>query len=131
MVIDELKIIQIKDDLGNVYDLKANFKALKKMNKLIKDIKIENQSVSDFFNAISMFYTNVAWRLELLPYFVLSMIDDDNITLEHVEEHILGMTITRVQQMVGIIFEIMQIELNTNKKDDEEGEDKPKKNKKK
>ncbi len=111
--LDELKVLKIYADDGKEYKLKADFGALKRLNNLMSDFKVDDLYISNAFDCIDKFLNQVRFRIVLLPYFIKAMAINDDLTIEYIEEHILGMNFKRIGQAINVIFELLSIEFKT------------------
>ena len=122
-LLDEKKIIKVKYR-DKELELKADFKAFKKLNKL----------TGNAFLAVNQFSLDADSRLELLPTFIQAMCSED-LTLEEIEEEILGLNYVKVMQTADIVFSLLNLELSneveTEEKMIDESEKKLKKTQKK
>ena len=122
-MIDEKKIIKVKYR-DKELELKADFRAFKKLNKL----------TGNAFLAVNQFSLDADSRLELLPTFIQAMCSED-LTLEEIEEEILGLNYVKVMQTADIVFSLLNLELSneveTEEKMTDESEKKLKKTQKK
>ena len=122
-MLDEKKIIKVKYK-DKELELKADFRAFKKLNKL----------TGNAFLAVNQFSLNADSRLELLPTFIQAMCSED-LTLEEIEEEILGLNYVKVMQTADIVFSLLNLELSneieTEEKTVDESEKKLKKTQKK
>ena len=122
-MLDEKKIIKVKYK-DKELELKADFRAFKKLNKL----------TGNAFLAVNQFSLDADSRLELLPTFIQAMTDED-LTLEEIEEEILGLNYVKVMQTADIVFSLLNLELSneveTEEKTVDESEKKLKKTQKK
>lgn len=122
-MLDEKKIIKVKYK-DKELELKANFRAFKKLNKL----------TGNAFLAVNQFSLDADSRLELLPTFIQAMCSED-LTLEEIEEEILGLNYVKVMQTADIVFSLLNLELSneveTEEKTVDESEKKLKKTQKK
>ena len=122
-MLDEKKIIKVKYK-DKELELKADFRAFKKLNKL----------TGNAFLAVNQFSLNADSRLELLPTFIQAMCCED-LTLEEIEEEILGLNYVKVMQTADIVFSLLNLELSneveTEEKTVDESEKKSKKAQKK
>ena len=122
-MLDEKKIIKVKYK-DKELELKADFRAFKKLNKL----------TGNAFLAVNQFSLDADSRLELLPTFIQAMTDED-LTLEEIEEEILGLNYVKVMQTAYIVFSLLYLELSneveTEEKMMDESEKKLKKTQKK
>ena len=122
-MLDEKKIIKVKYR-DKELELKADFRAFKKLNKL----------TGNAFLAVNQFSLNADSRLELLPIFIQAMCSED-LTLEEIEEEILGLNYVKVMQTADIVFSLLNLELSneieTEEKTVDESEKKLKKTQKK
>jgi hypothetical protein len=100
-MLDEKKIVEIQYKENKV-NLSANFKAFKKLNKIS----------GNAFLVIDEFANDVEKRLEHLPILIQSMADVE-LTLDEIENEILGMEYIKVMQMANVIFSILNAELTT------------------
>lgn len=122
-MLDEKKIIKVKYK-NKELELKADFRAFKKLNKL----------TGNAFLAVNQFFVDADSRLELLPTFIQAMCSED-LTLEEIEEEILGLNYIKVMQTADIVFSLLNLELSneveTEEKMTDESEKKSKKTQKK
>ena len=122
-MLDEKKIIKVKYK-DKELELKADFRAFKKLNKL----------TGNAFLAVNQFSLDADNRLELLPTFIQAMCSED-LTLEEIEEEILGLNYVKVMQTADIVFCLLNLELSneveTEEKMTDESEKKLKKTQKK
>ena len=122
-MLDEKKIIKVKYK-DKELELKADFMAFKKLNKL----------TGNAFLAVNQFSLNADSRLELLPIFIQAMANED-LTLKEIEEEILGLNYVKVMQTADIVFSLLNLELSneveTEEKMTDESEKKLKKTQKK
>ena len=122
-MLDEKKIIKVKYR-DKELELKADFRAFKKLNKL----------TGNAFLAVNQFSLDADSRLELLPTFIQAMCSED-LTLEEIEEEILGLNYVKVMQTADIVFCLLNLELSneveTEEKMTDESEKKLKKTQKK
>ena len=122
-MLDEKKIIKVKYR-DKELELKADFRAFKKLNKL----------TGNAFLAVNQFSLDADSRLELLPTFIQAMCSED-LTLEEIEEEILGLNYVKVMQTADIVFSLLNLELSneieTEEKTVDESEKKLKKTQKK
>ena len=122
-MLDEKKIIKVKYK-DKELELKADFMAIKKLNKL----------TGNAFLAVNQFSLDADNRLELLPTFIQAMTDED-LTLKEIEEEILGLNYVKVMQTADIVFSLLNLELSneveTEEKMIDESEKKLKKTQKK
>ena len=122
-MLDEKKIIKVKYK-DKELELKADFRAFKKLNKL----------TGNAFLAVNQFSLDADSRLELLPTFIQAMCSED-LTLEEIEEEILGLNYVKVMQTADIVFSLLNLELSneieTEEKTVDESEKKLKKTQKK
>ena len=122
-MLDEKKIIKVKYK-DKELELKADFRAFKKLNKL----------TGNAFLAVNQFSLDADSRLELLPTFIQAMTDED-LTLKEIEEEILGLNYVKVMQTADIVFCLLNLELSneveTEEKMADESEKKLKKTQKK
>ena len=122
-MLDEKKIIKVKYR-DKELELKADFRAFKKLNKL----------TGNAFLAVNQFSLDADSRLELLPTFIQAMCSED-LTLEEIEEEILGLNYVKVMQTADIVFSLLNLELSneveTEEKTVDESEKKSKKAQKK
>ena len=122
-LLDEKKIIKVKYR-DKELELKADFRAFKKLNKL----------TGNAFLAVNQFSLDADSRLELLPTFIQAMCSED-LTLEEIEEEILGLNYVKVMQTADIVFSLLNLELSneveTEEKTVDESEKKLKKTQKK
>lgn len=122
-MLDEKKIIKVKYK-DKELELKADFRAFKKLNKL----------TGNAFLAVNQFSLDADSRLELLPTFIQAMCSED-LTLEEIEEEILGLNYVKVMQTADIVFSLLNLELSneveTEEKMADESEKKLKKTQKK
>ena len=122
-MLDEKKIIKVKYK-DKELELKADFRAFKKLNKL----------TGNAFLAVNQFSLDADSRLELLPIFIQAMCSED-LTLEEIEEEILGLNYVKVMQTADIVFSLLNLELSneieTEEKTVDESEKKLKKTQKK
>lgn len=122
-MLDEKKIIKVKYR-DKELELKADFRAFKKLNKL----------TGNAFLAVNQFSLDADNRLELLPVFIQAMCSED-LTLEEIEEEILGLNYIKVMQTADIVFSLLNLELSneveTEEKTVDESEKKLKKTQKK
>ena len=122
-MLDEKKIIKVKYK-DKELELKADFRAFKKLNKL----------TGNAFLAVNQFSLDADSRLELLPTFIQAMCSED-LTLEEIEEEILGLNYVKVMQTADIVFSLLNLELRneveTEEKTVDESEKKLKKTQKK
>lgn len=122
-LLDEKKIIKVKYK-DKELELKADFRAFKKLNKL----------TGNAFLAVNQFSLDADSRLELLPTFIQAMCSED-LTLEEIEEEILGLNYVKVMQTADIVFSLLNLELSneieTEEKTVDESEKKLKKTQKK
>lgn len=122
-MLDEKKIIKVKYR-DKELELKADFRAFKKLNKL----------TGNAFLAVNQFSLDADSRLELLPTFIQAMCSED-LTLEEIEEEILGLNYVKVMQTADIVFSLLNLELSneieTEEKMTDESEKKLKKTQKK
>ena len=122
-MLDEKKIIKVKYK-DKELELKADFRAFKKLNKL----------TGNAFLAVNQFSLDADSRLELLPTFIQAMCSED-LTLEEIEEEILGLNYIKVMQTADIVFSLLNLELSneveTEEKTVDESEKKLKKTQKK
>ena len=122
-MLDEKKIIKVKYK-DKELELKADFRAFKKLNKL----------TGNAFLAVNQFSLDADNRLELLPTFIQAMTDED-LTLKEIEEEILGLNYVKVMQTADIVFSLLNLELSneveTEEKMTDESEKKLKKTQKK
>ena len=122
-MLDEKKIIKVKYR-DKELELKADFRAFKKLNKL----------TGNAFLAVNQFSLDADSRLELLPTFIQAMCSED-LTLEEIEEEILGLNYIKVMQTADIVFSLLNLELSneveTEEKTVDESEKKLKKTQKK
>ena len=122
-MLDEKKIIKVKYK-DKELELKADFMAFKKLNKL----------TGNAFLAVNQFSLDADSRLELLPTFIQAMCSED-LTLEEIEEEILGLNYVKVMQTADIVFSLLNLELSneveTEEKMTDESEKKLKKTQKK
>ena len=122
-LLDEKKIIKVKYK-DKELELKADFRAFKKLNKL----------TGNAFLAVNQFSLDADSRLELLPIFIQAMCSED-LTLEEIEEEILGLNYVKVMQTADIVFSLLNLELSneieTEEKTVDESEKKLKKTQKK
>ncbi len=100
-MLDEKKVIEIQYKENKV-NLSANFKAFKKLNKIS----------GNAFLVIDEFANDVEKRLEHLPVLIQSM-SDIELTLDEIENEILGMEYIKVMQMANIVISILNAELTT------------------
>lgn len=123
ILLDEKKIIKVKYR-DKELELKADFRAFKKLNKL----------TGNAFLAVNQFFLDADSRLELLPTFIQAMCSED-LTLEEIEEEILGLNYVKVMQTADIVFSLLNLELSneveTEEKMIDESEKKSKKAQKK
>lgn len=99
-MLDEKKIIKVKYK-DKELELKADFRAFKKLNKL----------TGNAFLAVNQFSLDADNRLELLPIFIQAMCSED-LTLEEIEEEILGLSYVKVMQTADIVFSLLNLELS-------------------
>ena len=99
-MLDEKKIIKVKYR-DKELELKADFRAFKKLNKL----------TGNAFLAVNQFSLDADSRLELLPTFIQAMCSED-LTLEEIEEEILGLNYVKVMQTADIVFSLLNLELS-------------------
>lgn len=99
-MLDEKKIIKVKYK-DKELELKADFRAFKKLNKL----------TGNAFLAVNQFSLDADSRLELLPTFIQAMCSED-LTLEEIEEEILGLNYVKVMQTADIVFSLLNLELS-------------------
>ena len=99
-MLDEKKIIKVKYK-DKELELKADFMAFKKLNKL----------TGNAFLAVNQFSLDADNRLELLPTFIQAMTDED-LTLKEIEEEILGLNYVKVMQTADIVFSLLNLELS-------------------
>ena len=122
-MLDEKKIIKVKYR-DKELELKADCRAFKKLNKL----------TGNAFLAVNQFSLDADSRLELLPIFIQAMANED-LTLEEIEEEILGLNNVKVMQTADIVFSLLNLELSseveTEEKTVDESEKKLKKTQKK
>ena len=122
-MLDEKKIIKVKYR-DKELELKADCRAFKKLNKL----------TGNAFLAVNQFSLDADSRLELLPTFIQAMCSED-LTLEEIEEEILGLNYVKVMQTADIVFSLLNLELSneveTEEKMTDESEKKLKKTQKK
>ena len=122
-MLDEKKIIKVKYR-DKELELRADFRAFKKLNKL----------TGNAFLAVNQFSLNADSRLELLRTFIQAMCSED-LTLEEIEEEILGLNYVKVMQTADIVFSLLNLELSneveTEEKMTDESEKKLKKTQKK
>lgn len=122
-MLDEKKIIKVKYK-DKELELRADFRAFKKLNKL----------TGNAFLAVNQFSLDADSRLELLPTFIQAMCSED-LTLEEIEEEILGLNYIKVMQTADIVFSLLNLELSneveTEEKTVDESEKKLKKTQKK
>ena len=122
-MLDEKKILKVKYK-DKELELKADFRAFKKLNKL----------TGNAFLAVNQFSLDADSRLELLPTFIQAMCSED-LTLEEIEEEILGLNYVKVMQTADIVFSLLNLELSneieTEEKTVDESEKKLKKTQKK
>lgn len=111
--LDELKVLKIHSDDNKEYELKADFRALKRLNNLMSDFKVDDLYISNAFDCIDKFLNQVKSRIVLLPYFIKAMVINENLTIEYIEEHMLGMNFKRIGQAINVIFELLSIEFKT------------------
>lgn len=111
--LDELKVLKIYSDDNKEYELKADFRALKRLNNLMSDFKIDDLYISNAFDCIDKFLNQVKFRIVLLPYFIKAMVINEDLSIEYIENHILGMNFKRIGQAINVIFELLSIEFKT------------------
>ena len=99
-MLDEKKIIKVKYK-DKELELKADFREFKKLNKL----------TGNAFLAVNQFSLDADSRLELLPTFIQAMCSED-LTLEEIEEEILGLNYVKVMQTADIVFSLLNLELS-------------------
>lgn len=99
-MLDEKKIIKVKYK-DKELELKADFRAFKKLNKL----------TGNAFLAVNQFSLDADSRLELLPTFIQAMCSEE-LTLEEIEEEILGLNYVKVMQTADIVFSLLNLELS-------------------
>ena len=99
-MLDEKKIIKVKYR-DKELEIKADFRAFKKLNKL----------TGNAFLAVNQFSLDADSRLELLPTFIQAMCSED-LTLEEIEEEILGLNYVKVMQTADIVFSLLNLELS-------------------
>lgn len=116
--LDELKVLKLYADDGRKYELKADFKALKKLNNLMSGFKIDDLYISNAFDCIDKFLNQVKFRIVLLPYFIKAMVINEDLSIEYIENHILGMNFKRIGQAINVIFELLSIEFKTDNNDE-------------
>lgn len=98
-MIDEKNIFKITYKDREI-ELKADFKAFKKLNKL----------TGNAFLVIDEFANDTDKRLEHLPIIIQAM-SEEELTIQEIEENVLGMNYINVLQMSNIIFNILSMEL--------------------
>jgi len=63
--LDELKVLKLYADDGREYELKADFKALKKLNNLMSGFKIDDLYISNAFDCIDKFLNKVKKNINI------------------------------------------------------------------
>lgn len=116
--LDELKVLKIYSDDNKEYELKADFRALKMLNNLMSDFKVDDLYISNAFDCIDKFLNQVKFRIVLLPYFIKAMVINEDLSIEYIENHILGMNFKRIGQAINVIFELLSIEFKTDNNDE-------------
>jgi hypothetical protein len=99
-MLDEIRTITIKCREKEI-KLIPDFKAFKKLHK----------NTGNAFAVMDEFVNDIEKRVEHLPVLIQSMAEDD-LTIEEIEQNILGMKWTRVTTMASVVFELLNSEFS-------------------